>query len=100
MDGVFGSVEVISEALPFPQDVRQNRGSGVPEALEVTRLLGGDAAVREGLYRAVYAELRAIAARKMAAERPGHTLQPTALVNEAWLKFGARQFANRAHFFA
>ena len=36
----------------------------------------------------------------MSAERPGHTLQPTALVHEAWLKLGARTFTNRAHFFA
>jgi RNA polymerase sigma factor (TIGR02999 family) len=70
----------------------------------VTELLGavgeGDDANREELYRAVYAELRAIAARKMASERPGHTLQPTALVHEAWLSFGARTFKSRAHFFA
>jgi RNA polymerase sigma factor (TIGR02999 family) len=71
-------------------------------AMNVTELLGaaeGDA-VRDELYEAVYAELRAIAVRKMASERPGHTLQPTALVHEAWLKFGGRSFANRAHFFA
>lgn len=60
----------------------------------------GGAAARDELYRAMYAELRAIAARKMASERPGHTLQPTALVHEAWLKFGERTFANREHFFA
>lgn len=70
----------------------------------VTQLLGeigaGSDAVRNELFKAVYGELRAIAARKMASERPGHTLQPTALVHEAWLKFGARTFANRAHFFA
>jgi RNA polymerase sigma factor (TIGR02999 family) len=70
----------------------------------VTRLLGeagaGDGAARDELFEAVYGELRAIAARKMASERAGHTLQPTALVHEAWLKIGARTFANRAHFFA
>lgn len=70
----------------------------------MTQLLGeigaGSDAVRNELFKAVYGELRAIAARKMASERPGHTLQPTALVHEAWLKFGARTFANRAHFFA
>lgn len=75
-----------------------------PKTVALTRLLGemgaGEDAVREELYKAVYAELRAIAARKMASERPGHTLQPTALVHEAWLKFGARTFNNRAHFFA
>jgi len=47
--------------------------------------------------------LRQLAAAKMARETPGHTLQPTALVHEAWLRLvgdGNPQFANRAHFFA
>ena len=47
----------------------------------------------------VYAELRALARAKMAREQPGHTLQPTALVHEAWLKLGDQRFENRAHFF-
>ncbi len=50
----------------------------------------------------VYAELRTIAAARMARESPGHTLQPTALVHEAWLRLssGAEQsWQNRAHFF-
>lgn len=54
-------------------------------------------------YELVYAELRAIAIRKMASERPDHTLQPTALVNEAYLRLGGPtgcKFENRAHFFA
>jgi hypothetical protein len=55
------------------------------------------------LYDQLYAELRAIAVRKMASERPGHTLQPTVLVHEAYLRLGgAERFKseNRAHFFA
>jgi len=51
----------------------------------------------------VYDELRRIAAWKMAGERPGHTLQPTALVHEAWLRLtdnGRPRFVSRAHFFA
>jgi RNA polymerase sigma factor (TIGR02999 family) len=51
----------------------------------------------------VYAELRRIAAFKMAQEAPGHTLQPTALVHEAWLRMvgdGNPRFEGRAHFFA
>jgi RNA polymerase sigma factor (TIGR02999 family) len=55
------------------------------------------------LYELVYAELRKIAAQRMASERPGHTLQPTALVNEAYLRLGGSEglkFENRAHFFA
>jgi RNA polymerase sigma factor (TIGR02999 family) len=74
---------------------------------EVTKLLEnaafGDANALNQLYKQVYAELRAIAARKMASERPGHTLQPTALVNEAYLRLGGSErfkFENRAHFFA
>ena len=74
---------------------------------DLTRLLGnaadGDAHSLSQLYDQVYAELRAIAVHKMAAERDGHTLQPTALVHEAYLRLGGAehfQFANRAHFFA
>ena len=74
---------------------------------ELTKLLGnaagGNAHSLNQLYDQVYAELRAIAAHKMAAERPGHTLQPTALVHEAYLRLGGAEllkFENRAHFFA
>ena len=54
----------------------------------------------------VYAELRQLARAKMAREQPGHTLQPTALVHEAWLRLGGgatggeQRFENRAHFFS
>lgn len=71
---------------------------------DVTRLLqaiqNGDAPARAELVPLIYAELRALARAKMAREQPGHTLQPTALVHEAWLRLdeGAR-FENRAHFF-
>lgn len=57
----------------------------------------------EGLLPAVYNELRRIAAARMAQEAPGHTLQPTALVHEAWMRmFGPddQRFQGRAHFFA
>lgn len=57
----------------------------------------------EEVFRRVYSELRHLAAAKMANEAPGHTLQPTALVHEAWLRLAAcqgAQFQNRAHFFA
>jgi RNA polymerase sigma factor (TIGR02999 family) len=55
------------------------------------------------LFTAVYDELRLLAARKMAKEQPGQTLQPTALVHEAWLRLGGDaqpSWENRAHFFA
>lgn len=74
---------------------------------EFTRILDaiqhGDANAAEELLPLVYDELRKLAARKMAHEAPGQTLQPTALVHEAWLRLGADQqpiWQNRAHFFA
>ena len=71
---------------------------------DVTRLLhairSGDLAAENALISAVYAELRGIARAKMARERPGQTLQATALVHEAWLRLEDQTFENRAHFFA
>lgn len=55
------------------------------------------------LLAVVYDELRRLAAQKMAHERPGQTLQPTALVHEAWLRLGSssgRPWDSREHFFA
>jgi RNA polymerase sigma factor (TIGR02999 family) len=48
----------------------------------------------------VYTELRRLAAAKMSREKPGQTLQATALVHEVWLRLGRGAFANQAHFFA
>jgi RNA polymerase sigma factor (TIGR02999 family) len=62
----------------------------------------GDRKAAEELLPLLYDELRKLAAQKMAGEPPGQTLQPTALVHEAWLRLvGAkdRGFQNRAHFF-
>ena len=62
----------------------------------------GDAKAANELLTLVYDELRRVAAHKMASEAPGHTLQPTALVHEAWLHLGGDQqptWQNRAHFF-
>ena len=70
---------------------------------DVTRLLdalrSGDSTASERLLPLVYAELRQLARAKMAREQPGHTLQPTALLHEAWLRLGDQRFENRAHFF-
>src|SRR5687767_12333182 len=63
----------------------------------------GDAHAANELLTHVYDELRRLARHKMSAEAPGHTLQPTALVHEAWLRIAgpdSNQFQNRAHFFA
>jgi RNA polymerase sigma factor (TIGR02999 family) len=55
----------------------------------------------DALLPLVYAQLRALAAARMAHERPGHTLNPTALVHEAYVRLADNsRFANRAHFFA
>src|SRR5688500_13270607 len=63
----------------------------------------GDNEAADRLLPLVYEELRQLAACRMANEAAGHTLQPTALVHEAWLRLvGSRNphFENRAHFFA
>ncbi len=68
------------------QSLRDGESQGFEEVLELT-----------------YDELRAIAARHMSGERPEHTLQPTALLNEAWLRISGDAevgWENRAHFFA
>ena len=63
----------------------------------------GDPKAADELLPLVYGELRKLAASRMAHEAPNQTLQPTALVHEAWLRLVGKdnpQFANRAHFFA
>jgi RNA polymerase sigma factor (TIGR02999 family) len=74
--------------------------------VEVTHLLqefsGGNRAALDELVPAVYGELRRLAHRYLRQERPGHTLQPTALVNEVYLKLIDQDqvtWQNRAHFF-
>lgn len=62
----------------------------------------GDAQAAEQLLPLVYEELRRLAAAKMAQEQPGQTLQPTALVHEAWLRVagsGQQHWNSRGHFF-
>jgi RNA polymerase sigma factor (TIGR02999 family) len=73
------------------------------DATAILNAIGqGEAKTAEQLLELVYDELRRLAAFKMAQEPPGQTLQPTALVHEAWLRLIAadgRQFQNRTHFF-
>lgn len=62
----------------------------------------GESQASEDLLPLIYDELRRLAAARMAGEAAGQTLQPTALVHEAWLKLvneGGRTWKNRAHFF-
>lgn len=74
---------------------------------EVTQLLAdwgrGDKSAFDKLFPLVHEELRRIAQRQMSHERPGHTLQATALVNEAYLKLAGNEgfeWRDRAHFYA
>jgi len=74
---------------------------------DVTRILEsiqhGDPKAADELLPLVYAELRKLAAYKMAHNAAGHTLQPTALVHEVWMRLVGNDkptFENRAHFFA
>jgi len=92
------------------EPARSNGGSSPDERIasrEVTRLLSkwsqGDPSALEKLTPLVYDELRRLAHRYMSGERSNHTLQTTALVNEAYLKLTDQTHANwsdRAHFFA
>jgi RNA polymerase sigma factor (TIGR02999 family) len=74
---------------------------------DITRVLHaaerGEPQAATELLPLVYEELRKLAAQKMAGERAGHTLQPTSLVHEAWLRLGGGQdqkWDGRGHFFA
>jgi RNA polymerase sigma factor (TIGR02999 family) len=78
-----------------------------PPAIEITQLLQswshGDKAAIDKLMPLVYNELHSMARRYMSNENPGHTLQTTALVNEAYLRLVSASEANwqnRTHFFA
>lgn len=80
----------------------------VPLMSEVTRILsaieGGDPHAAEQLLPLVYEELRQLAAQKLAQEKPGQTLEATALVHEAYLRLvdtdKAQRWNSRGHFFA
>ncbi len=76
----------------------------MPKVTQILNAIGrGDHAAADELLPLVYAELRKLAAAKMASESPGHTLQPTALVHEAWLRLVdvdyEQQWTGRRHFF-
>lgn len=96
-------------ARPQPQDgyfacARLHLPHTPATMADLTLLLGaiqrGEPDAPAALLEQVYAELRQLARAKMAREQAGHTLQPTALVHEAWLRLGDQPFENRAHFFA
>jgi RNA polymerase sigma factor (TIGR02999 family) len=87
--------------MELVRDIRDKRAVN-----EVTQILDrvhqGDPKAAEELLPLVYEELRKLGAHRMANELPGQTLEPTALVHEAWLRLAGNespQFQNRAHFF-
>jgi RNA polymerase sigma factor (TIGR02999 family) len=89
--------------LPEPQGGEAGRASS-DQVCELLRAWSdGDASALERLTPIVYAELHRLARRYMRGERPGHSLQTTALVNEAYMRlvgYERMQWQNRAHFLA
>lgn len=76
---------------------------GASDATLLLRAAGGDVCSAADRFPAVYAELRRLAEVQFAGEGAGHTLQPTALVNEAWLRLldeRGEKWTNPAYFFA
>jgi RNA polymerase sigma factor (TIGR02999 family) len=80
---------------------------GTPDQHEITQLLAewsdGDQSALDELYPLVYDELHRLARRYMSREKKGHTLQTTALINEAYVRLVDQKnvhWANRSHFFA
>lgn len=97
---------VYNEPMSPESDSPAQPADDLAKPEQVTRLLdavaAGDPTARNDLLKLIYDQLQAIARKRMASERRGHTLQATALVNEAYLRLlgkpGAR-FSGRAHFF-
>ncbi|HEY6185004.1 MAG TPA: sigma-70 family RNA polymerase sigma factor [Terriglobales bacterium] len=78
-------------------------GTSYPVTELLTRWSSGDTSARDALVPLVYNELRRIARRCLSGQRSDHTLQPTALVHEAYLRlvrYDAIDWRDRAHFFA
>lgn len=86
-------------AFPLRYSLRMNEVTKILESLE-----GGEGLGAEELLPAVYEELRKLAGARLAGEQAEHTLQPTALVHEAWMRLsppgrGGQRWKSRAHFF-
>src|SRR5258708_856914 len=80
-----------------------NEASAGEITLLIQRIDAGDVQAADQILPLVYAELRKLAMAKMARESPGQTLQPTALVHEAWLRLGGEKqpsWRSRAQFFS
>ncbi len=101
MWGCDGRLLILCMRLNLRREGNKNPMNNATVLLEAAGK-GNEKAAGE-LLELVYEELRNLAAHKMAQELPGHTLQPTALVHEAWLRLIGSQnasFQNRAHFFS
>ena len=91
----------LADDEPLGTNLMDEKPQQVTQILEAVG--AGDAQAAEKLLPLVYDELRRLAAAKMAREAPGQTLQPTALVHEAWLRLAGQEqqcWENRARFFA
>jgi RNA polymerase sigma factor (TIGR02999 family) len=94
-----------NSAVRAPDRVSKTAGPSMTDVTDFLALIEqGDPQAAEKLLPLVYDELRKLAAQKMAQEAPGHTLQATGLVHEAYLRLvdvdRARQWNSRGHFFA
>jgi RNA polymerase sigma factor (TIGR02999 family) len=95
-------VAAISRFQPGPPEPCCRPVNAGEITLVLQRIDQGDPQAAERLLPLVYEQLRHLAAARMAHEAAGHTLQPTALVHEAWLRLGADhqpEWKSRAHFF-
>ena len=114
--------ELILREIPLEREIAQTSLSQNDSTVDLTQVVlyyvaqqsmnditlalksigGNERQATEELFPLVYEELRRMAAARMANEAAGHTLQPTALVHEAWLQLvgpGAQSWENRRHFF-
>ena len=86
-----------------PHEDDDSRGSADNFTVLLNSWANGDANALDRLMPLAYGELHRIARQRWRGQQPGHTLQPTALIHEAYLKLfgqGQRAFENRVHFFA
>src|SRR4051812_26897297 len=86
---------------PRPGPVRDSMAAMADVSRILSAAEAGDPSAAADLLPLVYTELRELAAARLAGEKPGQTLQPTALVHEAFLRMvGDQRFDGRGHFFA
>lgn len=95
---------VVAEADSPDVELRYHLNTSMPDVTQILQAIeSGDAKAAGELLPLVYQELRKLAAHRMSAESPDHTLQPTALVHEAYLRLVGKNdpgWQNRGHFFA